>query len=71
MPKIRDEAVNEQTRRAVLEELRSLEERTSDRSSDLTDEQIEALAVRAGREINPAVCDRWLAGSASDHPDGT
>lgn len=41
-----------QARRAqALEQLRQLEERIGDRNSDLTDEQIEALADRFSREF--------------------
>lgn len=68
--KLRD--LEDQARRAsALEQLRQLEERMGDRNSDLTDEQVEELSVRAGREINQAAYERWLAGSKSSHPDPT
>lgn len=44
--------MEEQARRAwALEQLRLIEERIGDRNSDLTDEQIEALADRFSREF--------------------
>lgn len=51
--------LEEKARRAwALEQLRELEERIGDRNRDLTDEQMEELAVRAGREINMAAYER-------------
>lgn len=62
--------LEEQARRAwAMEQLRQLEERIDNRNSDLTDEQIEELAVRAGREINQAAYERWLQDSQSSHAD--
>jgi len=62
--------LEQQARRAwALEQLRELEERIGDRNRDLTDEQIEELAVRAGREINQELYEQWLAGSGAGHRD--
>lgn len=64
--------LEEQARRAwALEQLRQLEEQFRDRNNDLTDEQIEELAVKVGREINQAVYERWLAESKASHADHT
>ena len=43
----------------ALEQLRELGERVRDRNRDLTEEQIEELSVRAGRQINEAAYHRW------------
>jgi len=62
--------LEQQARRAwALEQLRELEQRIGDRNRDLTDEQIEELAVRAGREINQELYEQWLAGSGASHRD--
>ncbi len=54
--------LEEQARRAwALQQLRLIEERVGDRNSGLTDEQIEAMAVKAGREINRKLHDQWVA----------
>jgi PHD/YefM family antitoxin component YafN of YafNO toxin-antitoxin module len=45
-------------REGVLRRLREIEARYDGRSDDLTEEQIEELAVRAGREINRVVAER-------------
>ncbi len=47
----------------ALEQLRQLEERIGDRNRELTDDQIEGLSIRAGREINEAAHRRWRARS--------
>lgn len=54
--------LEEKERRAwALDRLREIEARYDGRNDDLTEEEVEALAVRAGREINRAVAERYLA----------
>ena len=48
-------------RDAALRWLREFEASYDGRNDDLTEEQIEELAVRAGREINRAAADRQRA----------
>lgn len=48
----------ERRRTLALQRFRELQERIGDRNQDLTDEEIEDIAVRAGREINRAAAAR-------------
>lgn len=54
---------------SAREQLRQLEARIGDRNRDLSDAQIQEMAVRAGREINRAANERWVAESAPSHAD--
>ena len=55
--------LEEKERRAwALDRLREIEARYGGRNDDLTEDEVEALAVRAGREINRAVAERHRAG---------
>lgn len=55
--KLRELEKKEQRERA-LRTLREIEARYDGRNDDLSDEEIEELAVRAGREINREVAER-------------
>ncbi len=48
----------ERRRASALQRFRELRERIGDRNQELTDEEIEDIAVRAGREINQASATR-------------
>jgi prevent-host-death family protein len=45
-------------RQAMLDWLQAFEARQRERNKDLTPEQVEEIAIRAGREINAAVAER-------------
>jgi prevent-host-death family protein len=45
-------------RQDALRWLREFEERQMERNKDLTPEQVEEIAIRAGREVNAAVAQR-------------
>ncbi len=64
--KLREFEKREQRERA-LRTLKEIEVRYDGRNDDLTEEEIEELAVRAGREINRAAAERQrkLAGQTS------
>jgi len=64
--KLREFEKREQRERA-LRTLKEIEARYDGRNDDLTEEEIEELAVRAGREINRAAAERQrkLAGQTS------
>ncbi len=64
--KLREFEKREQRERA-LRTLKEIEVRYDGRNDDLTEEKIEELAVRAGREINRAAAERQrkLAGQTS------
>lgn len=54
--------VREQQRRTeAVERLKALQRRQAERNSDLSEEEIEEIALRAGREINAAVAKTWRA----------
>lgn len=55
------ELEKEERREQALLRLREIEARYDGRNDDLTEEQIEEIAVRAGREINRAVAERHRA----------
>lgn len=50
-----------QRRAELVKQLEELQLRQAERNKDLTDEQVEEIAVRVGREINRAVAERHRA----------
>jgi prevent-host-death family protein len=54
------EALDERERRdEALTWLREFEKRQAERNADLTEEEVERIAVEVGREINRTVAERW------------
>ena len=49
-------------REEALARLRAMEKRQVERNSDLTEEEIERIALEVGREINERVYQRYRAG---------
>lgn len=54
-------ALENQRRAELVKQLEELQLRQAERNKDLTDEQVEEIAVRVGREINRAVAERHRA----------
>lgn len=57
------QARKQQRREQAMQMLREIEARYDGRNDDLTEAEIEEIAVRAGREINRAVADRARNGA--------
>lgn len=57
------ELETKERREVAVRKLREIEARYDGRNDDLTEEQVEEIAVREGREINRAVAERLRARS--------
>lgn len=56
------QVVREQQRRTkAVERLTALQRRQAERNSDLTEDEIEEIAICVGREVNAAVAKKWRA----------
>lgn len=64
----RVQEVREQQQRAeVLQRFDALQRRLEGRNQDLTEAEVTAISVRAGREINAAAAERRRASGERDH----